>query len=1158
MKLFSTGVITLLISAITLSTFGQNTSIREEQLNYYNSLGNADANYYEQHTTAAKTPPKQKSSCTLDKTVYGWHPYWVGSAYQNYDWDLLSHFSFFSYEVNASTGNANTTHGWATSTAVDAALASGNTKVTLTATLFSGHSTFFGSATAQQTLIDNLINLVQTRGAHGVNIDFEGLPSSQKTNFANWMVSLANQMHAAIPGSEVSTVLYAVDWSNVFDFATMEPEVDQYIVMGYAYYYQGSGTAGPCDPLFHFGNSYNYTLSKTTSYYLDQGCPKDKFILGLPYYGYEWPTSSLSVPSSTTGTGSAKTYNVVKNNSSGNYSTANHIWEQDSYTDIFTFTSGGQNKQCFITLEDGFNKRLEFVERTDIGGIGIWALGYDDGYNDLWNAIETHLSDCQADACTGTIHDFGGPTKDYYNNEDYTWTIDPPGTTALTFDFTEFDVEANYDYLYIYDGADVNATQITGSPFTGTNSPGTFTSSTGAVTFRWTSDGATVAPGFIANWTCNADITAPTTAVSHPNTWETQNFSATFTDNDNNGLETSFYNVSDYDGSNWSANASLGFFNDEFEQTTLSTDWTNSIGTWALNAGTLEQTDESSGNGDNTNLYANLTQDNQHIYLYHWTGQINGAGSNRRAGMHFFCDDATQTQRGNSYMVYWRVDQDKCQIYNVVGNSITLQTDDVVVVDPNVTYDFKILFDPSTGLIQAYLDNELVSEWTDPNPLTSANSISLRTGNCIGIYDNLRVYQSRTSSETITMGTSGDMLRYQNPDPLTPAGNIRSIAIDQANNWSSIASDLVNVDWTEPATVVVSDGLSSDIDIFNINTEISGNWTASSDPHSDVDFYEYAVGTTLGGTDILGWTNNGTSTSFTESGLSLTYNTTYYVSVRTTNGAGLTSGVATSDGQLLENPTQPPVAAFTPSVTTICQGDSIQLINSSQNATSYLWSVTGGVMNDNTANNPYVTFGTSGSFNITLVASGPGGTDQLSQNISVTVTPGPDALATVSSTTVYMPNAIVSFTNTSTDATSYEWDFGDGNTSTDVNPWNSYGAIGTYEVMLVAKANGCSNDTTYFTITVLDNSAGVTENNFAAVKVYPNPFNDNLTISGISSLGSWTTVQLYDMTGRLIFNSGKVQGTDVIMLDNLMSLSKGVYQLQFKSEVGEMSYKIVK
>ena len=504
MKIFKLGIVLiLLINSGYSQQYVDFKSIHQEQLEYYNQLGNSTADFYE---TSIKHSEKSftRSGCNLNKVVYGWHPYWVGSVFHNYDWNLLSHFSFFSYEVNPIDGEPTTTHGWSTSAAVDSALASGNTKVTLTVTLFSDHATFFSSTTSQQTLISNLINLVQSRGAHGVNIDIEGLPSAYKIDFSYFMVNLANQMHAAIPGSEVSTVLYAVDWSNVFDFSLMEPAVDHYIVMGYAYYYQGSSNTGPCDPLYHFGSNYNYSLSRSITYYLDKGCPADKLIMGLPYYGYQWPTSSLNVPSSTTGSGTAKTYKQVKNNVSGFYSSANHQYDQDSYTDIYTFNDNGF-QQCFITKENAFRKRLEHIERSGIGGIGIWALGYDDGYNDFWDGINDYLTDCYVDSCNGTIHDFGGPYKDYYDDEDYTWTINPDSATSLDIDFTFFDVELNYDYLYIYDGLDINSPQITGSPFTGLNGPGSFTTSTGAVTFRFYSDGATVNPGFEAYYTCSYD-----------------------------------------------------------------------------------------------------------------------------------------------------------------------------------------------------------------------------------------------------------------------------------------------------------------------------------------------------------------------------------------------------------------------------------------------------------------------------------------------------------------------------------------------------------------------------------------------------------------------------------------------------------------------------
>ncbi len=100
------------------------------------------------------------------------HPYWSNGLQNNYRWNLLSDLSYFSYEVDASTARALTTNGWNTAPVIDSALANG-VRVNLCVTLFSGHATFFANANAQTTLINNLLSLVQTRGADGVNIDFE-------------------------------------------------------------------------------------------------------------------------------------------------------------------------------------------------------------------------------------------------------------------------------------------------------------------------------------------------------------------------------------------------------------------------------------------------------------------------------------------------------------------------------------------------------------------------------------------------------------------------------------------------------------------------------------------------------------------------------------------------------------------------------------------------------------------------------------------------------------------------------------------------------------------------------------------------------------------------------------------------------------------------
>ncbi|MFL5762450.1 MAG: glycosyl hydrolase family 18 protein [Bacteroidia bacterium] len=832
-------------------------------------------------------------ACSLNKRVYGWHPYWNAGLEANYDWSSLTDLCYFSYEVNSANGNAITTHNWSTASVVSTAQANG-VNVTLCATLFSGHTAFFSSSTSQQTLITNLINLVSARGAKGVNIDFEGMGASNRADFTAFMINLSNQMHTAIPGSEVSICLYSVDWSNVFDMAAMDPYVDLFIIMGYDYYYSGSTTAGPEDPLYNFQTSYNYTLTKSITSYLKQGTTYSKLLLGLPWYGREWGTTSASIPSATSGAGTnTVTYKTMRDNVSGYYNTRS--WDPVSFSSYYASVRGGQNWQAFVDDAASMAKRFDIVNQRGIGGIGIWALGYDDGYSDMWNLIRDKFSSCATVPCTDTIYDMGGPSRNYYDNENYTYTIAPTGATGLSLNFTSFSTEANYDTLWIYDGPNTSSPLI--GYYHGTSSPGTITASGGALTIRYKSDNATVAAGYQAIWNCSIDNVAPVTTVSAPTSWVTADFSAGFTDTDaGSGIEKSFYQVLENNGTEWRANNANGFFSDNFD-VAIHPDWTIESGVWNIAGGYLEQSDQTNGN---SNIWAPLTQDLSNRYLYNWQGKISGTGTNRRAGLHFFCDDATLSNRGNSYFVWFRVESSVCEFYKVVSNVFTLEASVPMTVNAGQWYDYKVFYDRISGKMEVYQDNIFVGSWTDPSPYSTGAAISFRNGNSDYVVNDLKVYRSRPPSVTVSVGpASTNDVRYQNANPASPSCRVKSITKDAAGNLSAVASQDVNVDWTSPTTSVVSDGIAADIDTSYSLTQLSANWTVSSDPNSGLSKYWYAIGTTPGGTDVVNWTNNALATSKTQTGLSLISGQYYYFSVRSEDGAGLLSAVSTSDGQLV-------------------------------------------------------------------------------------------------------------------------------------------------------------------------------------------------------------------------------------------------------------------
>ncbi len=495
------------------------SSIHKEQSEYYNSLNLTTSAQYDslQEFDRKQIFLTLKKDYTIIKRIFGYFPYWAGTNYLNYQWDLLSDFCHFSYEVDPSTGNATTTHNWYTSDAIDMALYN-DVNVHLCVTLFSGHYTFFNTPSAQQTLIDNIITMVQDRGAKGVNIDFEAMPSAYGDAFTSFMIALSEQMHAAISGSEVSIAAPAVNWNNTFNIPILKDYIDFFMVMGYDYYWNGSSQAGPVSPLYSMTASSSYNFSRTISYYQSQGVPDEQIVMGVPYYGRQWPTSNQFAPSSTTGSGTAYTYRYIRNNTSGHYSNENKYWEPNSFSPYFSFYTNGWN-QCFMEDTYSLGKKYDIVNRRNLGGIGIWALGYDNGYTDFWELIAGRFTTVSPPILSDTIFDSGGPTFDYFNNETYTYTITVPGDKQIDLDFDYLNLEANYDTLWIYDGQDINSPLL--GFFSGNINPETIESSTNHLTLQFYSDGATTEPGWQAVYNAVNPTTTEENSLTKPelNIW---------------------------------------------------------------------------------------------------------------------------------------------------------------------------------------------------------------------------------------------------------------------------------------------------------------------------------------------------------------------------------------------------------------------------------------------------------------------------------------------------------------------------------------------------------------------------------------------------------------------------------------------------------------
>lgn len=377
------------------AAWAQAQSVHEEQNAFYRSLGlqtEADFDRFNGYSPSALPARTAQTQYTLQKKIFGFNPYWVGTAFNSYDYSLLSTVAYFSYEVNPQTGSYNSIYAWKTTDLVPTAQAKG-VKVVLAVTNFgsTANTTLLNNPRAKQTLVDSLIALVKLRKADGVNIDFETVPAATRDSLSKFMRDLSVKMKAALPGSVLSIDLPAVDWSNAFDVKAMEPFVDDFLIMGYDYYYSGSTKAGPVAPLNGSSLFGNLSISKSVDDYLDKGIPAAKLILAVPYYGRNWATVSDQPGAATSGTvaSASRLFSVAKNEARQH----GRRWSVEAATPYYVYQQNGQWNQTWYDDFESLSLKYKTANAKRLGGAGIWALSYDGTEPDLKNALIYHFTD---------------------------------------------------------------------------------------------------------------------------------------------------------------------------------------------------------------------------------------------------------------------------------------------------------------------------------------------------------------------------------------------------------------------------------------------------------------------------------------------------------------------------------------------------------------------------------------------------------------------------------------------------------------------------------------------------------------------------------------------------------------------------------------------
>ena len=302
---------------------------------------------------------------------FAFAPYWTLAQAPSFDITGLSTIAYFSVGANPDGSLDESGAGWSGFESQDLvelitrAHAAGE-RVVLTVNDFGQSSldALTSSATAATTLADALIPLLQAKSLDGVNFDFEGDGSADQGGLTNLIEGVSGALRAADPHWQITMDTYASSASDAggfYDIPALAPYVDAFFVMDYELNLGGTPTAA--SPLTSGAFSSLTTLEQYT-----KAVPASKVILGLPFFGIDWPTTNGTMAAAAAGPAT----DVADSQAQGN---GPQYWDPVTATAWTSYLVGTQWHESYYEGEYGLYQAAQAATQAGARGVGIWALG---------------------------------------------------------------------------------------------------------------------------------------------------------------------------------------------------------------------------------------------------------------------------------------------------------------------------------------------------------------------------------------------------------------------------------------------------------------------------------------------------------------------------------------------------------------------------------------------------------------------------------------------------------------------------------------------------------------------------------------------------------------------------------------------------------------
>ena len=332
------------------------------------------------------------SADSLDRRyeVIGWHPSWMGDAYKYYNYRLLSMVSFYSYDINPNTGGAWNPEDidWLRASSLPDSAAKYGAKALISVTSLERENNhiFLSDEFSRNQFMEDIMSLLDERKGRfaGIDLNVEEIDPADRDLFTQFVKMLFTRLSSA--GYLLVLDVPYFNAGNVFDYRALKDYVTYFNVMAYDFSGSHSQYPGSVSPLRALTTQ--PSLETAVNDFLNLGVSGQQIILSLPLFGVTWDVTDVNVGNRPVYLESIPYYKV-KSSFGSEY---NPYFDPFSSSPFYLVPSGDRSIMCWYESDNSLALKFEWAKAMDLKGVGLWALGYDQGAPEIWKAVHNSFA----------------------------------------------------------------------------------------------------------------------------------------------------------------------------------------------------------------------------------------------------------------------------------------------------------------------------------------------------------------------------------------------------------------------------------------------------------------------------------------------------------------------------------------------------------------------------------------------------------------------------------------------------------------------------------------------------------------------------------------------------------------------------------------------